>query len=242
MIAHNTFLVLLVGYIVAAPVAIAFSCNPPVLLFRLETLGRTTGQRRCFNQNKALIPLSALHTAFDFALLAVPLVVLFKMQMDISRKIRLCVLFSVGSLSCIGAVMRCLMQSSKQPDITCKFASATRPMQEHSRLWSMFPDHTYASLDQYPEFQRWVIVDIFFAITAASLPVLNALLPRHWHTYSNSDATPADTWTWERKKGEDTELGSTSTLKDSANQRITIHCENILENKRTVSLSESQVF
>ena len=129
MIAHNTFLILLVGYIIAAPIAISFTCNPPVLLFRLQTLGRTTDQRDCFNQNNVTIALSALHTAFDFALLTVPIVVLFKMQMDLSRKIRLCILFSVGSLSCIGAVMRNIVQSSKQQDITCKFDLRIDPIE-----------------------------------------------------------------------------------------------------------------
>ena len=31
---------------------------------------------------------------------------------------------------------------------------------------------------------------MFFAITAASLPVLNSLLPKSWGSHSNSDLTP----------------------------------------------------
>lgn len=34
--------------------------------------------------------------------------------------------------------------------------------------------------DQYPDYIRWSIIDIFFAITVASLPTLNNLVPKSW--------------------------------------------------------------
>lgn len=40
---------------------------------------------------------------------------------------------------------------------------------------------------------NWTIVDIFFAITAASLPVLNATIPKHWRsspTSKNAQSVP----------------------------------------------------
>ena len=40
------------------------------------------------------------------------------------------------------------------------------------------PDITYASQDMY----QWIAVDVFFAIAAASLPVLNAAVPKGWRS------------------------------------------------------------
>lgn len=37
-------------------------------------------------------------------------------------------------------------------------------------------------LGVYPKRIKWTIVDIFFAITAASLPVLNAAIPQRWRS------------------------------------------------------------
>ena len=80
---------------------------------------------------------------------------------------------------------------------------------------------------------------MFFAITAASLPVLNALLPKHWHTRSDSEATPAGSSEWNRSEGESTKLGSMSTLKGPASHNITIHCKEIPGDTEKASQSES---
>ncbi|KAL9035562.1 MAG: hypothetical protein Q9214_006522 [Letrouitia sp. 1 TL-2023] len=82
---------------------------------------------------------------------------LFRLQhVSVSRKLRIGFLFSFGAISCIGAVMRQVVQG-------------------HPRH-----DQTYV----FPDYLGWAITDIFFAITAASLPVLNALIPAHWTSSS----------------------------------------------------------
>ena len=46
----------------------------------------------------------------------------------------------------------------------------------------------YSNMDfpwTYQEELTWIIVDIFFGIVAASLPVLNAALPKSWRASSN---------------------------------------------------------
>ncbi|KAL8830887.1 MAG: hypothetical protein Q9191_001183 [Dirinaria sp. TL-2023a] len=166
MVAHNFFLALLVSYIITAPIASSFACIPHVLFFRLQKLGRYKDQRHYFNQNNVVFLLSALHTAFDFGLLTVPLVVLVKMQMNLSKKIRLSILFSFGSLSCTRAVIRNIIRAPKQQDITCKPDSATRPNKAKPPI-DESSDHAIEPTDQYLDFQKWVIVDMFFGITAA---------------------------------------------------------------------------
>ena len=40
------------------------------------------------------------------------------------------------------------------------------------------------TIDQYPDYERWTIVDVFFAVTVASLPTLNNLVPKRWDSSS----------------------------------------------------------
>ena len=48
--------------------------------------------------------------------------------------------------------------------------------------------------DKFPDYFRWSIVDIVFAITAASLPTLNYLVPKRWDGSwgSNADVVAPD--------------------------------------------------
>ncbi|KAL9039081.1 MAG: hypothetical protein Q9214_005022 [Letrouitia sp. 1 TL-2023] len=96
---------------------------------------------------------AAVHIALEWTLLAVPLIVLYKLEkMSLSKKIRIGMLFSIGLVACIGSAMR-------------------QYMQNHS-----YKDRVY----HYPEQLKWTIVDIFFGTIAASMPVLNALIPKKW--------------------------------------------------------------
>lgn len=46
----------------------------------------------------------------------------------------------------------------------------------------VFVQSSSKGLGAYPKRIKWTIVDIFFAITAASLPVLNAAIPKRWRS------------------------------------------------------------
>lgn len=99
MIVHNTFLFLLVCYIIITIFINVYICvphpknNQPLYIGKMQTPPR-------WIKREALIPaFSAIHLMFDFALLSVPLIVLSRMKMSLSKKIRLCFLFSIGSVS-----------------------------------------------------------------------------------------------------------------------------------------------
>lgn len=83
----------------------------------------------------------------DFILLAVPMILLFRMHMELSKKIRLGFLFSVGTISSVGSIMRQVYQKGSKEDLTYAF----------------------------PLSLKWLIIDMFFAVTVASLPTLNVL-------------------------------------------------------------------
>lgn len=54
-------------------------------------------------------------------------------------------------------------------------------------LFETVSDH--ASGD-FPKQMNWTVVDLVFGIIAASLPVLNAAIPKRWRSPSNSIPTP----------------------------------------------------
>ena len=127
----------------------------------------------CLNGKALPIFLSVMHILFDFALLSVPLFVLWKTQMSTSKKLKLCFLFSIGSVSCIGSVMRQVVQTNFGPDFTCKSSLETGVLQKISALLITVIDNAVTSF-------QWTTVDVIFAITAASLPVFNEAIPKSW--------------------------------------------------------------
>lgn len=164
--AHNIFLFLVVSYTVLALFINVFQCKPAGSQYDLIEYGQLKNPTKCLDESILNNTFLICHVIFDFALLSVPLILLFKMKMTTSRKIRLGFLFSIGSISCIGSAMRL----------------ATKTGAGQDRTWV------------YPKRIKWTIVDIFFAITAASLPVLNAAIPKRWRSSPNGipvhDANP----------------------------------------------------
>ena len=160
MVAHYIFLALVVCFMITALFMEVFQCTGPVnTKFSILAKGRYDKPVKCIDGNKMGYGLAIIHSAFDFALLTVPLILLHQMKLSPGKKFRLGFLFSIGSLSCIGSVMRQIIQA---------------------QIWTNL-DYLWVYQDEY----TWIIVDIFFGIVAASLPVLNAALPKHWRSSSN---------------------------------------------------------
>lgn len=122
MIAHYTFLFLLVCYIIIALFVEIFKCIPPGAHYSMIRFGEGVKPLRCLDWENVGIAFSSIHVTFDFALLSVPLIILYKIKMDRSKKIRLAFLFSVGAVSCIASAMRHHVQKEAQgrPDLTCE--------------------------------------------------------------------------------------------------------------------------
>lgn len=165
MIVHHVFLAITIAFMITALFSELYQCGSPVKLkFSLLEIGRypqNTGSHfeKCIDGNKLGYGLAIIHSFLDFCLLTIPIIVLCQMKLSFSKKLRLIFLFSVGLVSCIGSVMRQVHQVRiyKNPDVS----------------WI------------YPDVLAWIIVDLFFGITAASLPVLNAALPKRWRDSGN---------------------------------------------------------
>ena len=183
MLGHNIFLGLLVSYLVTAIFLNAFQCTHPAgVQYNLIRYGSLATKPKCLNSNALGIALSVIHITFDFALLSVPLIVLSKIKMSTAKKLRVGFLFSVGSISCVGSIMRQIRQYHVPVDIT----------------WSM-------------EVINWTTIDIFFAITAASLPVLNALIPKRWRANTPS-LSFFSSWSRSRQNRASMRLGSQESV------------------------------
>lgn len=120
MVAHYVFLILLVCYITIALLVSLFECSPATSQYSLIKLGKLDKPAKCVDFNTIGITLSSFHVVFDFALLSVPLIVLYKINMNMSKKIRLAFLFSVGSISCIGSALRQHYQGQNHADYLCE--------------------------------------------------------------------------------------------------------------------------
>ena len=186
MIAHNVFLCLFVIYLVLGILLNVLACSPAGVQYDAIRYGSLPEKPHCLNQNSMTISLSIVHIIFDFALLSVPLIVLSSIQMNMAKKLRIGFLFSVGSISCIGSVMRQILSYNSPLDMT----------------W-------------YTKIISWTTVDIFFAITAASLPVLNALVPKRWR-FSHPSLPRFAYWSESRRSGQNrvsVRLGSEESIR-----------------------------
>ena len=128
MMAHYTFLFLLICYIIITLFLEMFKCHPAASHYSLIRIGQVENSVQCLQFSDIGIALSAVHVAFDFALLSVPLIILYKIKMNLAKKIRLAILFSIGSVSCIASAMRhhVQQQAAYRPDLTCEFKASER--------------------------------------------------------------------------------------------------------------------
>ena len=157
-IASRIFLGVLVLYLLAIIFSQVFLCTPVPAKFDLYKLAALDPAVpfKCGNLYQGALALSVVHLLTDAALLTVPLVILIRLKsMSRPRKFRLAVLFSIGSLSMVGGILRMahILNLPNDPD----------------RTWIMNGYNT------------WALIDLTFGIIAASLPVFNAFIfPNRW--------------------------------------------------------------
>ncbi|KAJ8068305.1 hypothetical protein OCU04_003868 [Sclerotinia nivalis] len=157
---NNAFLVLLVIYILVSLFWTIFSCNPVWGGWDAIRLGREGVVAKCFPVGTLGSVLSTVHVVTDFGLLAVPLIVLWKLKMGWRTRGRLYVVFAVGGGSMIGSILRQIKQADLESDV----------------LWSFKP------------LAEWTLVDLTLGVIAASLPVLSAIIPAKWKSMHTSSS------------------------------------------------------
>ncbi|THZ80272.1 hypothetical protein D6C84_07554 [Aureobasidium pullulans] len=157
-LANDFFLFLLVGYTLLALFWSCFQCSPAPAMWDKIHSGQLARPAKCWSTLVVANALSIIHVVMDFVLLLTPIVVLWKVRLNKGTKIRLFIVFSMGSLSCVASVLRELAQKSISKDIT----------------------YGYTSL------LAWTVVDLTLAVVVASLPVISALIPKAWGEITQS--------------------------------------------------------
>ena len=120
---HKVFFVVISTYLLIAVFVPTFQCNPPEAARNLIVYGQNAGHVKCLSVNALGVTLSALHIAFDWMLLSIPMTFVFQLSIPPARKLRAAIPLSVGVMSCVGSVMRLYYQLHPPPDLTCGFLS-----------------------------------------------------------------------------------------------------------------------
>lgn len=114
----------MIAYTLSALFVNALQC-PDGIQYDLIKFGKGgSGDPKCIEQSIVQDVFIIAHVVFDFCLLSVPLIILFKMKTNTSKKVRLAFLFSIGSISCLGSAMRLRTKVDANPDRTCKCLQA----------------------------------------------------------------------------------------------------------------------
>lgn len=174
-IANDIFLFLLISYTLLALFWSCFQCSPAPAMWDKIYSGKLAQPAKCWSTLMVANTLSVIHVVMDFVLLLTPIVVLWKVRLNKKTKIRLFIVFSMGSLSCVASVLRELAQKSISKDITCR-----------SSLTSSTSYIYLFSVDGYTGLLAWTVVDLTLAVVVASLPVISALIPQAWGDVTHS--------------------------------------------------------
>ncbi|KAI4819800.1 hypothetical protein E4T44_10407 [Aureobasidium sp. EXF-8845] len=157
-IANDIFLFLLIAYTLLALFWSCFQCSPAPAMWDKIYSGKLAQPAKCWSTLVVANTLSVIHVVMDFVLLLTPIIVLWNVRLNKKTKIRLFIVFSMGSLSCVASVLRELAQKSISKDIT----------------------YGYTSL------LAWTVVDLTLAVVVASLPVISTLIPKAWGDLTHS--------------------------------------------------------
>ncbi len=116
---HRVFFVVISAYLLVAIFATTFQCNPPEAARNLIVYGQNAGHVKCLSINTLGVTLSALHIAFDWILLSIPMMFIFQLSIPRARKLRAAIPLSVGVMSCVGSIVRLYKQLHPPEDLTC---------------------------------------------------------------------------------------------------------------------------
>ncbi|TLD25313.1 hypothetical protein PspLS_05856 [Pyricularia sp. CBS 133598] len=151
-ITADVFLATVVVHMAASVLVNCFRCDPPRAAWDMEYGGSLETPARCHQFYRIFMSLHSIHVAQSMTLLMAPVVILWKVQMDTAKKIRLFVIWVVGALSVLGGLLQLLLKPILTEDV---FMAYTVTLQ-------------------------WTMLDLSMGVVAASLPVLDSVLIGGW--------------------------------------------------------------
>lgn len=149
----DIFLFTLAVYILTAIFWVSFTCNPPRAQWDKLYSGQLATEATCLKTSVQGKLLSITHVAQDVILLLSPMIILWKVQMDGAKKMRLFGMWGVGLIAVLCGLMRYL-----RTDFTSDV------------MWD------------YAELLVWTSLDVCIGIITVSLPVMDAWIAGAWRT------------------------------------------------------------
>lgn len=137
-----------------------FKCSPVYASYDLLRIAASGKVPKCLDVD-SMNSILRLNLALDFTALAIPVIVLWKVQLSWKKKGRIFGLLSIGLIACIASVMTLVSQYTLAKD----------------PLWN------------YTTLLAWIMVELVVSLIAACAPTLAYLLPRAMmstHDASNS--------------------------------------------------------
>jgi hypothetical protein len=149
---NYTFLFVCFAYTMIALFLNVFKCHPAYASYNLLTIAaHSPNVPKCLSINDTNAILR-LNLALDFIALAIPVILLWKVQMSWKKKGRFFGLLSIGLIACVASVMTLVSQYTLAKD----------------PLWN------------YTTLLAWIMVELVVSIIAASAPTLTYLMPKSW--------------------------------------------------------------
>ncbi|KAF6806813.1 integral membrane protein [Colletotrichum musicola] len=151
-IVADIFLGSLVAFVLASIFWGIFVCNPPRAVWDREYAGSLEEPPTCGSTLLSSKVLSIIHVVQSILLLATPIIILWRVRIDLGKKIRLFIIWTAGGLTVAGGLLQ-----------------QTQPFTSADIFWD------------YTVILRWTVLDIAMGIVTASLPVLDAAIMGSWH-------------------------------------------------------------
>lgn len=121
-IAHWIYLAVLLCLMPACVLLNIFACSPIPTYYNLIAIAKVGDPHtiKCIDENALGLATRSLHIITDWFLLPVPIIIIWRLQMPLSRKIRLIAVFCVGFISSVASIMRNVLTERIGDDFTCK--------------------------------------------------------------------------------------------------------------------------
>ncbi|TLD20598.1 hypothetical protein PspLS_08752 [Pyricularia sp. CBS 133598] len=148
----DIFLVTLIMYLVAAVLWNILVCNPTRALWDVEFAGTLRTPAKCGSLVVMSKVLSFVHVFQGVTLLITPVVILWKIPMDVAKKLRLFIIWWFGAVTVTGGLLQQLAPSRSNGDIFYEYSTSL----------------------------AWTSLDLTMGIITASLPTLDTAISSGW--------------------------------------------------------------
>ena len=120
-VVHLSCFVVVLAWLLTALFGTVMACKPYGIVMDYVAFGKALPHAKCNSNNVRLgLALQILHALLDWIVLAIPIIILVRLQMAWPKKLQCIIPLAVGTLSAVGASKRIYDQYHPHPDLSCK--------------------------------------------------------------------------------------------------------------------------